>query len=151
MDHKERYEILKKALYFAELAHQGQKDKAGKEYIFHPLTVALQLDDFNARIAGLLHDTVEDSEGRVTLEMIREEFNEEIYEAVRQLTHDPSVSYFEYLDNMTSKSALQVKLADLTNNMDLSRIEHVTEADLSRIERYKKAMDIVISKLEQAE
>ena len=151
MENMERYETLKKALQFAEVAHQGQTDKAGKEYIRHPLTVALLLDDFDARIAGILHDTVEDSEGRVTLKMIREAFSEEIYEAVRQLTHDPSISYFDYLENMTSKIALQVKLADLTNNMDLSRIEHITEKDLERIERYKKATTIVTDKLKRAE
>ena len=78
MENMERYETLKKALQFAEVAHQGQTDKAGKEYIRHPLTVALLLDDFDARIAGILHDTVEDSEGRVTLKMIREAFSEEI-------------------------------------------------------------------------
>ena len=54
------YEIIKTALEIARKAHEGQKDKGGDEYIFHPITVALLCGDANTKAVALLHDTMED-------------------------------------------------------------------------------------------
>lgn len=141
------YELLKKAYELACIAHKDQKDKAGKDYISHPILVALQCETTKEKIAALLHDAIEDSDGKVTIEMLKEYFSDEIIEAIKQLTHDDKDDYFEYLKKMTSPIALRVKLADLTMNMDLSRIANVTEQDLIRTERYKKAKEFVLNKL----
>ena len=90
---------------------------------------------------------IEDGEGRVTMEMLEENFSEEICEAVRQLTHDPAVPYLDYVNAMSSPIALNVKRNDLTNNMDLSRIPHPEERDYRRLEKYRKALEIIESKL----
>lgn len=141
------YELLKKAYELACIAHKDQKDKAGKDYISHPILVALQCETTKEKIAALLHDAIEDSDGKVTIEMLKEYFSDEVIEAIKQLTHDDKDDYFEYLKKMTSPIALRVKLADLTMNMDLSRIANVTEQDLIRTERYKKAKEFVLNKL----
>ena len=141
------YELLKKAYELACIAHKDQKDKAGKDYISHPILVALQCETTKEKIAALLHDAIEDSDGKVTIEMFKEYFSDEIIEAIKQLTHDDKDAYFEYLKKMTSPIALRVKLADLTMNMDLSRIANVTKQDLIRTERYKKAKEFVLNKL----
>ena len=141
------YELLKKAYELACIAHKDQKDKAGKDYISHPILVALQCETTQEKIAALLHDAIEDGDGKVSIEMLKEYFSDEIIEAIKQLTHDDKDDYFEYLEKMTSSIALKVKLADLTMNMDVSRISNITQQDLIRTEKYKKAKEIILKKL----
>lgn len=135
-------DLVKKADAFAAKAHEGQTDKAGLPYITHPRAVAAMIEDETAKVAALLHDTVEDTD--VTLEEIRAEFGDEIAAAVDLLTHRPGVDYFEYVAGVKNDPvAWRVKLADLTHNMDLSRIPSPTDADFARIEKYKKAYAIL--------
>ena len=54
---------LERAIEIALIAHAGQTDKAGAPYILHPLRVMLAQTTDIARIAGVLHDVVEDGEG----------------------------------------------------------------------------------------
>lgn len=73
-------ERVKKAIEFAKKAHEGQKRKTGEPYIIHPMAVMRTLMDWgmdeDTIIAGVLHDTVEDTE--VTLEDIKREFGESV-------------------------------------------------------------------------
>ncbi len=147
------YEIIKTALKIAREAHEGQKDKAGEDYIFHPVTVALLCDSAKAKAVALLHDTMEDC--GVTYEEIREALGEEIADAVKLLTHDSSqqssddwlAGYHAYVRGIKESGnqlAIEVKKADLTMNMDLSRIPDLTEYDEERIEKkYKPALEIL--------
>ena len=68
MDYNELYD---KALQIAVRAHKGQKDKAGHDYILHPIRVSERCDDPRAKIVALLHDTIEDSD--ITADHLREE------------------------------------------------------------------------------
>ena len=92
----DRDQILR-AYRFAELAHQGQKRASGEPYITHCLAVAAILAEMRVPpvviIAGLLHDTVEDT--TVTLEILRREFGDEVarlVDGVTKLTNLPRVS-----------------------------------------------------------
>ena len=123
---------------YAEEKHRGQTDKAGLPYITHPRAVAAQLDGETEKIVGLLHDTVEDTDATVV--EIRALFGDEVADAVQCLTHDNSVPYMEYVAKIKENElARKVKLADLTHNMDLSRIPHVTEKDEARLAKYRAA------------
>ena len=81
-------EVIKKAYYFAEELHRGQKRQSGEDYIIHPLNVAYILADMYADrdtvCAGLLHDTLEDTP--VTKEDIAENFNKTIANLVDGVT-----------------------------------------------------------------
>ncbi len=138
MTEKERlaYEI-------ASVAHKGQVDKAGKEYINHPLTVASYCNSEDERIVALLHDVVEDT--NVTLEELSKIFDSNIIEALRLLTHRDDEPYLEYVEKIKeNKLAKAVKIADLTHNMDLSRFKNPTKWDYERVEnKYKPAMEIL--------
>lgn len=61
---------LEKAILIATKAHEGQKDKAGKPYILHPLRVMLRMKTTKDMMAAILHDVVEDTD--VTLDDLRE-------------------------------------------------------------------------------
>lgn len=133
------------ALCLAVRAHDGQYDKGGNPYILHPMAVARQVSGEDEKILALLHDTVEDTD--VTNEEIRNLFGNEIADALDCLTHRDGESYNEYLLRVvTNKLAIAVKLADLHNNMDLSRIKDPTVKDKERLEKYKKAEKLLALK-----
>ncbi|HEX8224861.1 MAG TPA: HD domain-containing protein [Allosphingosinicella sp.] len=129
---------LEAAIAFASECHTGQTDKGGHPYILHPLRVMLKLDDEERRIAALLHDTVEDC--GVPLSVIRERFGDPVAEAVDALTKRPGETYEQFIERCgLNDIARAVKLADISDNSDLSRLKQVTTADLARIEKYRAA------------
>ena len=90
-------DLILRAYRFAEQAHQGQKRASGEPYITHCLAVAAILAEMRVPpvvvIAGLLHDTVEDT--TVTLDLISREFGDEVaklVDGVTKLTNLPRVS-----------------------------------------------------------
>ena len=98
-------------------------------------------------MAAVLHDLVEDTDW--TLERLRGEgFGEPVVNAVDSLTRRPGEDYFDYVRRaIQNPLAREVKRADLTDNLDTSRIAAPTARDWARIERYQQAMLL----LEQAE
>ena len=133
---------LETALKLAVEAHYGQRDKGGRPYIFHPLRVAAGCSG-KAKVAALLHDTVEDTS--VTFEQLAElGIDGEILAAVRLLTHDKRVPYLDYVRKIRENPiAREVKLSDLRYNMDISRLGSLTDEDLERLRKYHEAYTIL--------
>ncbi len=132
--------LLERAIRIALKAHAGQKDKAGLDYILHPLRVMMTMDTPEEKITAVLHDVVEDSIW--TLGALSEEgFSKTVLEALRCLTRDPDkLSYEETIDKIKSNAlALKVKLADLEDNMDVRRLKEMTDVDLARLKKYNQA------------
>ena len=136
-------EMTNKAMKLAYQAHQGQTDKSGLPYVFHPFHLAEQMDTEETVTVALLHDVVEDTD--YTLEDLRRMgFPDSVTDALALMTHDPSVPYLDYVKRLKSNPiARAVKLADLTHNSDLSRLPVVTEKDLKRVEKYREAMNLI--------
>lgn len=131
-------ELLNKVKDFSRKAHEGQFDKGGNPYYLHPEFVASLGINEDEKIVGYLHDIVEDTEYTFK-DLINLGINDECLQALKLLTHNKSESYEEYIKKIKSNElARKVKLNDLINNMDLSRINEVTTKDLKRIEKYKK-------------
>ena len=127
------------ALQIAQKAHAGQVDKAGKDYILHPMTVASYMDTDIEKTIAYLHDVLEDTD--VTVDALREIFPNEIVDTLITLTHRKDESYFEYIQRVSkSKLAKKVKVADLLHNLDITRIKEPTKQDYERLEKYKKAI-----------
>ena len=127
------------ALQIAKEAHAGQVDKAGKDYILHPITVASYMDTDVEKTIAYLHDVLEDTS--VTVDELRNHFPNEIVDTVITLTHRKDESYFEYIQRISkSKLAKKVKVADLLHNLDIKRIKEPTKQDYERLEKYKKAI-----------
>jgi (p)ppGpp synthase/HD superfamily hydrolase len=127
---------LERALQIAVEAHAGQEDKSGLPYAFHPIRVMLRCQRDDAKIAALLHDVVEDTP--VSFEQLSKEgFSEDVLSAVRLLTHDSSVSYEDYIRNLSANPiAREVKLADLEDNSDIKRMKGVSDKDVARLRKY---------------
>jgi (p)ppGpp synthase/HD superfamily hydrolase len=132
--------MLERALEIAAEAHRGQLDKAGEPYLLHPIRVMLRVRSDQERIAALLHDVVEDSSDW-SLERLRAEgFPEAVVEAVDRLTRRPGEPYETLIERAAgSPLARAVKLADLEDNMSLSRLADSGERDRERIDRYRRA------------
>ena len=131
---------LERALEIAKEAHKGQYDKAGKDYILHPLRVMERGRTGEVKIVGVLHDVIEDSDW--TFEMLAEEgFPSEVIEALRCVTKlSEDEDYDHFIDRvLTNPLAMRVKILDLEDNMDLSRLEECTEGDIRRLRKYRKA------------
>lgn len=126
------------AKFTAQNAHDGQTDLSGDDYMGHIKRVVSGVDGEKATIVAYLHDTVEDS--RLDIGAIRWAYDDEIADAVEAITHDPSDSYDEYIaDVAENELATQVKLADLEDNLDLSRLDSITSDDLDRCVTYGHA------------
>ncbi len=135
---------LEDTLIFAAQKHNGQRDKAGKPYITHPLRVLNNLGlnaSLEEQMAALLHDVVEDC--GVSLEDLRAEgFPETVVVAVDHLTKNDEGKrdYQKAIERAAlDPIAIKVKLADLTDNMNLDRIANPTDEDRKRAEKYRAA------------
>jgi (p)ppGpp synthase/HD superfamily hydrolase len=135
--------MLSKAIIIATNAHNGQIDKAGKPYIFHPLHIMLQMDDEDSRIVAVLHDVVEDT--LVTLDVLKYEgFNQNIIDAIDCITRKQNEDYFDYIRRVkTNELAKLVKLFDLEHNTKLSRLKKITHKDVERNYKYFKAITLI--------
>lgn len=143
---------IRSAYELARVNHQGQKRNSGEDYIIHPLHVAMILADMNMDsatiIAGLLHDTIEDTS--VTYEDIEKKFGKEIAELVDGVTKLKKLNYkskaekqAENIRKMVLAMAkdirvIIVKLADRLHNM--RTLEYMTEA--KKIEKATETLEI---------
>lgn len=137
-------ELTKKALRLCFEAHKDQLDKSGLPYVFHPFHLAEQMDTEETVCVALLHDVVEDTD--YTLEdLIAMGFPKPVTDALALMTHDENVPYLDYVAKMKDNPvARQVKLADLKHNSDLTRLDRIDEKALERVEKYRKAMELLL-------
>lgn len=132
-------EQLKVAIDLANKYHYDQVDKSGLPYILHPLHVMNNVDGIEAKIVAILHDILEDT--LITeADLILYGFDLNIVESVVALTKIKGESYDDYLKRVkNNKLSRVVKLADLSHNMDITRLQNPTEKDYKRVDKYKKA------------
>ena len=133
---------LECAIQTAMHAHRGQVDKGGAPYILHPLRVMLACKTELQKTVAVLHDVVEDS--AIPIAMIVENFGYEVGKAVDALTRRDGESYEEFIQRCRDNDiAREVKLADLADNMDLSRLPNPMPSDLVRLQKYRAAVEVL--------
>jgi guanosine-3',5'-bis(diphosphate) 3'-pyrophosphohydrolase len=127
--------ILLKAVQFAAFKHQKQRRKDGEAspYINHPIQVASLLadtggiDDIDTLVAGVLHDTIEDTE--TTANELEEQFGKTVRQVVEEVTDDKTLDkdvrkqlQIERAARLSAR-AKAIKLAD-----KIANVRDVTEA-----------------------
>ncbi len=131
---------LKRAIEIATEAHKGQMDKAGKEYIGHPLRVMEMGKTEEEKIVGVLHDVVEDS-GWTFDALEAEGFSKEVLDALKCVTKkSENENYDDFIERVKKNPlAVAVKINDLTDNMDIRRLPYLSDKDVKRLKKYLKA------------
>lgn len=151
LDSEDPTYFYSKALVVVSLLFWDIKDKGDKSYTRHLYRVAEKIAEELGEYwgsAALLHDTVEDTEaGRENLSSIN--FKRDILDVVDALTKNPSRSYEENIIDILKckhREAVQIKIADLLDNLDLTRIKDrfsMSEETSQRIINYINALNIL--------
>ncbi len=131
---------LERAIQIATEAHKGQLDKAGRDYIGHPLRVMAMGKTEDEKIVGVLHDVIEDTDW--TFEMLEAEgFSREVIEALKCVTKlSENENYDDFIERVRKNPlAVAVKINDLTDNMDIRRLPYLSDKDVKRLKKYLKA------------
>lgn len=135
-------ELLNKAIKLAQKAHKGQTDKFGAPYIGHVMRVMNAGKTFDEKMVGVLHDVIEDCP-EITYEvLVQEGFSEEVIFAIKCMTKtSEDQDYMQFIHQVEqSKLAVEVKLNDLQDNMNLTRFNRpITERDFKRLNKYLAA------------
>jgi (p)ppGpp synthase/HD superfamily hydrolase len=137
---------LERAIQIATDIHADQTRFDGSPYIEHPLrvmrTVQNQGHSERAQIVAVMHDAVEDSEGRLTFAMLREEgFDDTVLNPLELLTKEKGADYELYVQRLSVNAcARAVKKADLFDNLDLTGLENPSKKRIMNIEKYGRAL-----------
>lgn len=127
----------------AEKVHEGAVDKAGAAYIHHPERVASRLHTPEEQVVGWLHDVVEDT--AETLADIESLFGAETAAALNAVSRREGEDWQAYLVRVKANPiARAVKISDLIDNSNLSRLPSVTMKDVKRQEKYNKALQFLL-------
>jgi len=119
--------------------HERQYDKGGAAYILHPLRVMMRVATPEQRIVAVLHDVIEDTPLTLS-DLAREGFTLKILAALLALSRREGESYEDFVVRVGDDPlARTVKMADLADNSDLTRIASPGPADLARLARYRQA------------
>jgi (p)ppGpp synthase/HD superfamily hydrolase len=136
---------LEQAISLAAKQHEGQVDKANAPYILHPLRVMLNVPTIEHKIVAVLHDILEDTETTIE-DLYQFGFQEHIIDAIVALTKKQGETRLEAAQRARQNPiARVVKLADINDNMDLSRISSPTSKDFERLNEYQQVRDILLS------
>ena len=132
-----------RALALVEKLFATKTDKEGEPYIGHLLRVSNKLTNINTKIAGLLHDVVEDIEDFTFDDLRSLNFNEEIITLVNIVTNDKTkkTSYPDKITKIIETNnieAIKLKYSDITDNYDMNRLNKLDEITKNRlINKYK--------------
>jgi (p)ppGpp synthase/HD superfamily hydrolase len=134
------------AIAFAAARHGNQTDKADQPYILHPIRVMMAMDTDEARRVAVLHDVVEDC--RVTLnELRRRGYPEREVLAIAALTkrdHERG-DYGRFIKRvLRNPLAAKVKLADVEDNLNVTRLQTLGPKDLKRVAKYHAARKLLL-------
>ena len=133
---------LARAIEIAASAHRNQADKGGNPYILHPIRVMMSLDTEDEKIVGILHDVVEDSDVW-NFERLKEEgFEENILSALKSVTKVSEDEDYQQFIKRAGRNEIgrNVKIADIKDNLDVTRMSRLDEKDFKRINKYKDAL-----------
>jgi (p)ppGpp synthase/HD superfamily hydrolase len=141
--------LLSTAIYIAAKAHEHQLDKGGSAYILHPLRIMTRLaaESVEVQQVAVLHDVLEDSDMITGETLSTLGFSPEVIKSLELLTHAREVSYEDYISKLSSDlMASIVKMEDLKDNSDITRLKGITRKDLQRVEKYHRAYTLLKSK-----
>lgn len=137
--------MLSKAISIVAKAFEDKFDKGGQPLILHCLRVMNGVDqnDEELMCIAVMHDLLEECPEYVVHDLEMQGFSTRVFRAVRTLTRDADETYDDYISRVAlNTDAKKVKLADLRDNMNLTRVKDVSKVP---IKRYHKAYTFLSS------
>jgi (p)ppGpp synthase/HD superfamily hydrolase len=133
---------LERAIEIAVEAHKGVVDKGGNPYVLHPLRMMFAVSNEEEKIVAVLHDVIEDAAGWEFERLEKEGFSAIVIDALRSVTKiTEDEDYDAFVERaMSNPIGRQVKISDIKDNLDVTRIGELTEKDMKRLNKYKKAL-----------
>ena len=148
-NHKDTYN---KALYVTNKVFKDTYDKGGNPYMEHLYSVSDSFDDDDLKVVGLLHDIIEDKEFTKD-DLLFLGFTSDQVEAVSIVTKREGEKYSDFIDRIIDSNndiAIQVKYADMINNMDLSRMKNNSVEEKEYIKnKYKNEYKKLVKRMER--
>ena len=141
--------MLSIAISITAKAFEGKKDKGGKPYILHCLRVmnGVNQEDNELMQIACMHDLVEDCKEWDGYKLSEIGFSHRVVSTILTLTHRKEVPYDDYIKAIAlNEDARQVKLADLRDNSNITRLKGLTKKDFDRLEKYSRSY-IYLSKV----
>ncbi len=146
--------LIYKALELVTTLFENDVDKGGMPYMLHVLYVYKHVSSMDEKVVAILHDVIEDKEVNES-DLLEIGFPKKIVDDVVMLTRVDKEEYNSYIERIIkngSIEALNVKLADTENNMDLTRIKNPTVKDYERVKkRYIPTHEKLMNRLKEIE
>ena len=135
---------LQTALEIAIRAHKGSKNKGENDYILHPLRVMLSMNTNDEMIVAILHDVIEDTKWSFE-DLEKEKFSKKIILGLRSVTKKSDEEKYEDFIQRAKKNDLgrKVKISDIKDNLNVSRLKLITDKDKNRLKKYENALKIL--------
>ena len=133
---KKETNLIKKSYMLVSILFKDKVDKNNEPYIKHLITVSFKMSTFDGRVAGLLHDVVEDIDGVTFDDLIDVGIPNNIIEVLKLVTKKPyndNISkskklelYNKEIDNIINSDnelAVELKYSDMSNNYNMDRLK----------------------------
>lgn len=129
------------AISITAKAFENKVDKSGKPYILHCIRVMNEVDQNDEELmqGAVMHDIIEDTD--ITISYLADlGFSNRVLGILYLVTHLKETPYDEYIKAISvNKDATKIKLADLKDNSDITRLKGLRKKDIDRIEKYHRA------------
>lgn len=136
---------------FLKRKFEDKYDKGGNPYLLHLFSVQKRFTDmygsrdYDCVVACLLHDILEDTD-TTEQELLDVEFvTERVIELVKILTRKKDETYMAYIRRVAVvEAARRIKICDLEDNMDITRLHILKDSDVSLLRRYLTAWNFLM-------
>jgi len=136
-----KYDDFDIAYQIADTAFKDKVDKGGEPYMKHLVRVSSAVKKYGnaCEIIGLLHDLLEDCP-EWNDKSLSTFFSDMVVNNIKVLTRNYSETYEQYIDHISNWDiATKIKIADLNDNMDITRLPSLRDTDFKRLAKYHKA------------
>ncbi len=151
---KNNQDLIYKSLEIVTKLFNDKDDKGGFPYVIHLLKVYSGVSDYLEKVCALLHDVVEDTEISYN-DLKKLGYQDDVIDILEILTKNKGEDYSKYIDRIIDSKnihAMNIKIADLRHNMDITRIKNPTANDYERVsKRYEPAYRKILNKINEME
>ncbi|MFA6831061.1 MAG: GTP pyrophosphokinase [Bacteroidaceae bacterium] len=137
-------DLLDKAFYISIAVYEGPQDESQEACAAHSMRVAYNCETKEQKIVALLYDTIK--KAAIDPEcLISEGFPSFIIDAILSITQQNEESYSEFIFRAKQNPiGRRVKINDILDQMNLVKLETITEANIEKLHKHIEALHVLI-------